>query len=214
MTWKSISQYAGLYEVSDTGEVRSCDRVVNTDIRHVKTRQIKGKILKQNTKRSGYKTVDLCKNGKVTTTLVHRLVASAFVPNPKGLHFVNHIDSNRSNNHASNLEWVTSSENRKHGIKSGNVVFRQTREVKCVETGQIFEQAKIAAAWLIKNYPDRCHGKLIVAAQNIRCACNGRTPKAYGFTWIYHEGSTTIPKGSTRKRVEMGDPSFEGEDIV
>lgn len=103
MTWKSIPEYAGLYEVSDSGAVRSCDRVVDTDIRHVKTRQIKGRVLKQNTKRNGYKTVDLCKDGKVKTTLVHRLVASAFVPNPKRVRFVNHIDSNRSNNRASNL---------------------------------------------------------------------------------------------------------------
>lgn len=214
MTWKSIPEYAGLYEVSDTGEIRSCDRLVNTNICNVNTRRIKGKVLKQNTKINGYKTVDLCKDGKVTTALVHRLVASAFVPNPKGLHFVNHKDSNRSNNIAKNLEWVTSSENRKHGIKSGNVVFRQTRKVKCIETGEVFAQAKVAAEWLIKNFPERCKGKLIVAAQNIRCACKGRTPKAYGFTWRYYEGSTTIPEGSTLKRVEMGGPSKEGEDIV
>ena len=215
MKWKPVPHYAGIYEVSENGDVRSCDRTVATDIRHVKSRLIKGRILKQSTKRNGYKTVDLCKEGKVTTTLVHRIVATAFIPNPQNHKYVNHKDSNRANNSASNLEWVTSSENRKHGVECGNVVFRQTRAVKCIETGEIFEQAKIAAMWLAKNYPSRCNGEMPVVANNIRRSCKGFTPKAYGFTWAYHEGSTTIPKGSTRKRVEMGDPSeMEGEDIV
>ena len=173
MSWKPVNGYEGLYEVSDSGEVRSCDRYIKTDIRHVKSRLIKGRILYQNPKSTGYKTVDLCKDGKVKTTLVHRLVAEAFLPNPDGLRFVNHKDSNRANNAVRNLEWVK------------------------------------------ETYPDRINGTMRVAAHNIASACKGRTPKAYGFTWIYHEGSTTILKGSRGKRSEMGDPSnIEGEDIV
>lgn len=214
MPWKSVENYEALYEVSDSGEIRSVDHYANTGIRHVNQRIIKGRILVPHLKRTGYFTVDLCKSGKVKTTLVHRLVATAFVPNPNNLRFVNHLDSDRTNNRASNLEWVTSSENRNHGIKSGNVVFRQTRAVECIDTQQVFDQAKIAAQWVQDNYPERINGSIKVAAQNIRSSCNGRTPKAYGFTWKYHEGSTTIPEGSTRKRVEMGGPSQEGEDIV
>jgi hypothetical protein len=212
--WKDVVGYEGLYEVSDSGEVRSRDRYIKTDIRHVKSRLIKGKILFQNLKPNGYKTVDLCKDGKVKTTLVHRIVAEAFLPNPDGLRFVNHKDSNRANNIVSNLEWVTSSENRKHGITNGFVTFRGT-PILCKETGQIFERPLIAAEWVKETYPDRINGTMKVAAHNIGSACKGRTPKAYGFTWIYHEGSTTIPEGSRGKRPEMGDPSnIEGEDIV
>ena len=214
MTWKTIKGYEGLYEVSDCGAVRSCDRRIKTSILHVDSRLIKGRELKQNRKRNGYKTVDLCKNGKVTTVLVHRLVATEFVPNPNGCRYVNHKDSNRANNRVSNLEWVTSSENRKHGIEFGNVIFRQTRKVICNDTGAIFSQSKIAAQWIVDNFPDRCSGNVAVVANNIRRACNGITPKAYGFSWKYHEGSTTIPKGSTLKRVEMGASSNEDEDIV
>ena len=213
MEWKAVKEYEGLYEVSDSGEVRSCDRYIKTDIRNVKSRLIKGKVLTQNTKRNGYKTVDLCKNGKVTTTLVHRMVAEAFLPNPDRLHFVNHKDSNRANNTTSNLEWVTSSDNRKHGIQHGLVTF-EARSILCDETGVEFERPLLAAQWVKDHYPDRINGSLRVAAQNIRSACKGRTPKAYGFTWIYHEGSTTIPKGSRVKRPEMGDPLQKGEDIV
>lgn len=213
MSWKPVNGYEGLYEVSEGGEVRSCDRYIKANIRHVKSRLIKGKTLFQNLKSNGYKTVDLCKDGKVKTTLVHRIVAEAFLPNPDGLRFVNHKDSDRTNNAVSNLEWVTSSENRKHGMEKGFVTFK-ARKILCKETGRIFERPLLAAEWVKETYPDRINGTMRVAAHNISSACKGRTPKAYGFTWIYHEGSTTIPEGSRAKRPEMGDPSQEGEDIV
>lgn len=185
MTWKPIKNYENLYEISDDGEVRSLEREVKTKIRNVRRRVISGKILKQSMKRNGYKTVDLSKGGKVKTVLVHRLVAEAFLPNNDGKYFVNHIDSDRTNNSVKNLEWVTSSENRKHGICSGNVVFRQTKKVRCKDTGEIFGQAKIAANWLMQNYPERCKGTQVVTAQNIRASCNGKMPKAYGFSWEF-----------------------------
>ena len=190
MNWKPVKGYEGLYEVSETGLVRSLDRYIVASIRHVDKRLIKGKTLYQATKRNGYKTVDLCKNCKVKTTLVHRLVAEAFCPNPNGLRFVNHKDSDRTNNNASNLEWVTSSENRMHGIAQGNVTFRQ-RAVQCIETGVVYEAPKYAAEWL--QSIGKFNGKLTTASCNIRMACYGQRPTAYGFTWKYHEGSTTIP---------------------
>ena len=199
--------------MSDTGEVRGVDRYIKTDIRHVKNRLMKGRTLTQNTRRNGYKTVDLCKNGKVTTTLVHRIVANAFIPNPDGLRFVNHRDSDRSNNAVSNLEWVTSSENRLHGLAQGNVVF-PIKAVKCIEIDRVFDRPMNAARWVIEHFPERCNGKAYTAAGNIRAACKGRKHTVYGFTWEYSEGSTTIPEGSRAKRPEMGGPSQEGEDIV
>ena len=213
MIWEPVQGYEGLYEVSEHGVIRSCARYIKTDIRHVDTRLIEGRFLKQNTKSNGYKTVDLCKEGKVKTMLVHRIVATAFCPNPKGYRFVNHIDSNRANNDSCNLEWVSSSENRMHGIKQGNVTFPE-RTILCVESGEMFSRPLHAVNWVVKNYPDRINGKLKVAAHNIREACKGRTPRAYGFTWQYLEGSTTIPEGSRAKRPEMGDPAQAGEDIV
>jgi hypothetical protein len=53
--------------------------------------------------------------------LVHRLVAIAFIPNPKSLEFVNHKDRNRSNNHISNLEWISNTDNIIHA--NGKKVF-------------------------------------------------------------------------------------------
>lgn len=93
--WKPIKGYEKLYEVSDKGNVRSIDRYCKTNIKNVNKRLIKGKILNKNLKRNGYYTVDLSKDGKVKTTLIHRLVAETFIDNSKGLKYVNHIDSNR-----------------------------------------------------------------------------------------------------------------------
>lgn len=63
----------------------------------------------------GYKSTMI--NGKCK--LMHRLVAEAFIPNPKNYKYVNHLDSDRGNNQVSNLEWCTQSHNCKHSYSSG-----------------------------------------------------------------------------------------------
>lgn len=69
---------------------------------------------------SGYKRITLSPNFKVKKKyFIHRLVAENFIPNnDKDKKFINHKDLNRSNNHASNLEWCTQSENEFHKIKN------------------------------------------------------------------------------------------------
>jgi hypothetical protein len=62
----------------------------------------------------GYVYVDLYEDGASETWLLHRLIACVFLENPEGKCDVNHKDGNRSNNHVSNLEWCTRSENQLH----------------------------------------------------------------------------------------------------
>lgn len=69
---------------------------------------------------SGYWQIQIVdNNGKSTRFLVHRLVALVWIPNPTNKPYVNHIDGDKTNNTAINLEWVTNSENIKHARKTG-----------------------------------------------------------------------------------------------
>ena len=77
---------------------------------------LRGNALKPWDTTAGYLQVNL---GAEFRSLVHRLVASVHVPNPEGKPQVNHIDGNKHNNAASNLEWVTPSENMAHASSSG-----------------------------------------------------------------------------------------------
>lgn len=69
--------------------------------------------------KSGYPVVNLWQDRNNTIIAVHRLVAETFIENPLNLREVNHKDGVKTNNSVTNLEWVTSSENKQHGIKTG-----------------------------------------------------------------------------------------------
>ena len=88
--WRPVPGYTGLYEVSEDGRVRNA-----------RTKRV----LSRKTERNGYVRVHLSKDGCSKSVLLHRVVAAAFVPNPDGLPTVNHIDEDKANNAASNLEW-------------------------------------------------------------------------------------------------------------
>lgn len=115
--WKDIPGYEGLYQVSNTGKIKSLN-YLNTKKEH---------LLKQSLTYDGYPKLALSKNGKKTNFDVHILVAKAFVHNPANKSQVNHIDGNKLNNNASNLEWCTPKENTNHAIKAG---LRQASNIK------------------------------------------------------------------------------------
>lgn len=115
--WKDIPQYEGIYQVSDKGRVRSLDRVCKYKDGRVRIHV--GRIIKQVIDACGYQTVMLSVNRKYKHFKTHRLVAIAFIPNPKNLPEVNHIDGVKTNNQRVNLEWVTSSQNKRHAAKIG-----------------------------------------------------------------------------------------------
>ena len=109
--WRDIRGYEGLYQVSNTGLVRSLDREVNGKF-------LRGKVLSSYSKHT-YPVVALCNvNGKKSVR-VHRIVAETFLENPYNLPEVNHIDGNKNNNHVENLEWCTHLENTNHAWATG-----------------------------------------------------------------------------------------------
>jgi len=116
--WRDVVGYEGLYQVSSLGRVRSLDRVVThhkgVGNRNGMARRIRGRMLCAKKTGSGYLQVSLCKDGVANQTLVHRIVAKAFVEPVEGKDCVDHINGIRTDNRVENLRWVTSSENNKH----------------------------------------------------------------------------------------------------
>lgn len=117
---KDVLNFEGLYQVDENGNVFSLDREVNTGIMYHTRITKKGRQLKPETQKNGYKRVLLMtRNGKRCHKLIHRLVAEAFIPNTYGLSQINHKDGNKANNHVSNLEWCTHQYNNIHALQTG-----------------------------------------------------------------------------------------------
>lgn len=91
--WKDIPGYEGLYQVSNLGNIRSLGNKTHKGI-HAIT---------QKTDKDGYKSVRLCKNGKMKDYRVHRLVYETFVGKIQDGYQINHIDEDKSNNNVNNL---------------------------------------------------------------------------------------------------------------
>lgn len=68
--------------------------------------------------KNGYYYVDLSHNGHKVKVPLHRLLAIHFLDNPENKRTVNHIDGNKTNNHITNLEWATDSENMQHAYNT------------------------------------------------------------------------------------------------
>lgn len=116
--WRPIPEFTGLYEASNTGRIRSVDRIVPH--RNGPTRR-KGKVMRSSLvgRYRDYLGLILCKEGKQHNRKVHLLVASAWLgPRPEGM-VVNHMDGDKLNNAADNLEYVTQKENVRHSWDNG-----------------------------------------------------------------------------------------------
>lgn len=108
--WKDVIGYKGIYEVSNFGRLRNFDNFLPGRKRI---------ILKQRINEKGYLKCSLYKKNKLFTTGVARVIARAFIPNPKNLPVINHLDSNKLNNSISNLEWTTVAGNNKYAVAQG-----------------------------------------------------------------------------------------------
>lgn len=112
--WKDIENFKGLYQVSNFGKVKSFHK---TNL---------GNILKAYDNGRGYLFVHLCKDGKRKYGYIHKLVAKAFLKNPKKHTVVNQVDGNRKNNKENNLEWCTQKQNMEHASRN-NLILKGER---------------------------------------------------------------------------------------
>lgn len=168
--WAEIADNPN-YLVSDKGQVKRKD----TD--RLKALQVT----------KGYLQVNLYQNGNSRHKRVNRLVAEAFVPNPDNKPEVNHIDGNKLNNDASNLEWVTKKENVNHAWDRGLVrpsygmrgkqnpnAGRKSKPFKIVETGEVFDTLQ------------ECETKIRGNNRHISECLNGKqkTHRGYHFEYV------------------------------
>lgn len=132
--WMDIKGYEGLYMISNYGRVRSFDRESSylLDGKLV-TRRRKGKILKASPSSTGYLQLNLSKEAKSELVRIHRLVAEHFVDGQMFDLEVNHIDGDKENNRADNLEWITHKENMEHAYANGLCKVNEARSVIMAE---------------------------------------------------------------------------------
>lgn len=181
MEWKEWAKNPR-YEVSRCGVVRSKDMTI-TESGTGKTYVKKGKVLSTYLNNKGYVCVQA---GKVEA--VHRIVAQTFVnnPNPDLYKQVDHVDANKLNNHADNLEWVTPYENFKRAYNKGlwnmeglkkhrESIKKPVAKIKDGKVIQIYSSSSEASV--------DCYGHAN-GASNIRRSCESGG-KSKGFHWKY-----------------------------
>ena len=156
--WKDITGYEGLYQVSNFGNIKR-----------------DGKNLSPGLGGNGYYLVVLSKNGKTKSATVHRLVASAFIPNPNNYPYVNHKDETRTNNHVDNLEWCTPRYNAIYGNAKAKEAASKSRPVEQLLSGVVIKRWSSTREAHRAGYKSGC----------ISACCNNRrlTHKGYEWRW-------------------------------
>jgi len=157
--WKDVAGYEGLYEISDAGNVRRNGKVLNHNV-NVK---------------NGYHSVQLCKNGVHKRVYVHRLVAVAFLPNPKNLPQINHKDEHKENNTVENLEWCSVKYNNNHGKNCPTQ--RISKRIK-----QITLNGKLIREWRSATEAGEKGG---YSRQHISHCCAGKRKTSNGYRWEF-----------------------------
>jgi NUMOD4 motif/HNH endonuclease len=144
--WHPCVGFETHYEVSNLGNVRSIERMVNHYCGGLKVNP--SNILKAGKSKNGYLTVSFCIDGVKSNQSVHRLVARAFIENESNKPQVNHKDGNKHNNNVNNLEWVTRSENGLHAYRVLKVPTRRkelSAQVTTLQSQVAALQAKVGA---------------------------------------------------------------------
>jgi hypothetical protein len=179
---KPILGYEGLYMVYDDGSIFSV---------------IKNKFLKPCKVSSGYMSVELFKDKTSKRVLIHRIVAQTFIDNSQSFPQVNHIDEDKSNNSAKNLEWCTAQYNMKYGL-------RLQKQLSNTDYSKIAEKMKVSQCGAGNNNAKPViqilkNGVVVNAFPTAKCAstslhidhshiidtCKNKRKSAGGFIWQY-----------------------------
>lgn len=138
--WRSIDDFNGRYMISNYGNVKCLKSGSEC---HIKARL----------DRAEYLTVRLSKNGQTSTRYIHRLVATAFVPNHMNKPYINHRNGNKLDNRPKNLEWVTHAENIQHAHDLRLIPRPTERKVIDTCTNKVYQSIKEASKQTGLPYP-------------------------------------------------------------
>lgn len=124
--------------------------------------------------KDGYLYVKLKHNGKVKHGRINRLVATAFIPNPKNLEQVHHIDFDKKNNQSNNLEWCSVKDNIYKSHKAGN--YKKINSKKVIQ---------LMGNYIINEFDSLSEASQFTGIQiaNISSCCNGKRKSAGGYQW-------------------------------
>ena len=174
--WKDIKGYEGKYQVSNLGRVKSLAK-------RRQTHDPEG-ILKARPRTGNYLCVHLSTGHKFKNKTIHRLVAEAFVSNPNGYTEVNHIDEDKTNNRADNLEWCSRIHNMNAGTVKERIRNTQLNGAQSRPIDQYTLEGEFVAHYPSLSEAKRQHG---YGQINIRRCIIGETKHAYGYLWKYSD---------------------------
>ena len=178
--WKDIEGFEGKYQVSNYGRIRNIKFFNRVNFKRDRSSKAI-RILKPQVKRKYY-VVHLSSGEKDYHLLVHRLVASAFLPNPENLPEVNHKDENQLNNHVDNLEWCTRDYNFSYGTGQERAHNSKKKKIK-----QLNKDGSLVRVWdSATDAATELFGNPIKKQAISRCARKERN-SAYGFVWQFCE---------------------------
>ena len=166
--WKKIDGYDN-YFVSSEGKVRN-DKT--------------GRILKVRSNKEGYLRVNLCKNGKMTTFTIHRLVAQAFLPNPKNLPCVDHINTIKNDNRMDNLRWCSQKGNCNNPLSRINNSKAQKGENN-PNLGSLIVQVDKLTNKVVNVKYNFEFKEMGFTQSSISHCCVGRINEYKGYRWYY-----------------------------
>lgn len=183
--WKPIEKYKH-YKVSNMGRIRSIDRVDSLGRYHVGKIKNQRPNVRKGSKKKGYLTVTVSEDGIKTSELVHILVAKAFCPRPTNFDTeVNHKDEDTWNNKASNLEWITHTENVRYGTcilrskASNKGKVKPNREIPVL---QVSLSEEVLQEFKSLTEASRQTG---INLADINACCLGKMLTAENYMWFY-----------------------------